>query len=345
MRRPPPHAATGHRRAPVTTPPLRPRASGGRPGGSDARRRRTGRRGRGGARAASAGRDPPAGRRPGDGEVALPVGAVDLHPVAGQVLQRPGRGLAVRVVRTDRHQGDARAGRGQEPRVGVRAPVVRHLEHVGTDVDPPVEDALLGLGVEVAGEEDAHAALGDPHQQAEIVGRGRGGGDLGWRRQHLDRRGADRAAVSRHEGHPARPGAAGQRVDAAHPGVRRGQRAGGHLAHTPAGQRPGQAGHVVGVEVRQHHQRNVVDAQPSQAPVLQHDVRAGVDQYGLPRPGRHHEGVALPDVAGHEVGGSRRPAPHHLPQRPADRDHPDQGREERPGAPRAGATAARPSRR
>jgi hypothetical protein len=89
---------------------------------------------------------------------------VHLHAVAGEPGQRGCRRVPVRVVRTHRDQGDARTGGGQEVRVGVGAAVVRHLQHVGAHVDAPAQDPGLGLGVEVAGQEDPHTALGDPHQ-------------------------------------------------------------------------------------------------------------------------------------------------------------------------------------
>jgi hypothetical protein len=257
---------------------------------------------------------------------------VDLHPVAHQVPHGLRRRVAVRVVGADGHQRDPRPRGRQEPRVGVGAAVVRHLEHVGADVGPPVEDALLGLRAQVAGEEDPHAALGDPDQQAEVVGRRRRGGDLRRRRQDLDGGGADRAAIAGHEGHPVRAGPAGQRVDAPSAVIGRRERAGAHLVHLPSGERAGEAGHVVGVEVREQHQRHVADAQPPQAPVLGTDVRAGVDQHRLARRRRDDERVALSHVAGHHVGGRGRPAPHDLPERPAHQHHTDHdGQEDRSG--------------
>jgi hypothetical protein len=43
--------------------------------------------------------------------------------------------------------------------------MVRHLEHVGPQVDAAGEDARLRLGTEVAGEQDPHPAVRDAHDQ------------------------------------------------------------------------------------------------------------------------------------------------------------------------------------
>ncbi|MGY1631212.1 hypothetical protein ACI784_05825 [Geodermatophilus sp. SYSU D01186] len=82
---------------------------------------------------------------------------------------------------------------------------------------------------------------------------------------------------------------------------------------------------MVGVQVRDEDQRQPVDAQAVQAAVDRADVRAGVHEDPLPRPGRHDERVALSDVAGdhHRVG--RRPPTGHLADRPAQDDHADEG--------------------
>src|SRR4051812_16610966 len=97
--------------------------------------------------------------RPADhGEVAQPVGALDAHAVAAEQPQRVGGGVAVVVVGTHGHQRHPRTGGGEEVRIDVGTAVVGHLEHVGAQVDPPVEDAGLRLRAEVAGEQDPDAA-------------------------------------------------------------------------------------------------------------------------------------------------------------------------------------------
>jgi hypothetical protein len=104
--------------------------------------------------------------------------------------------VPVGVVRADRDQGDPRAGGGQEPTVGVGAAVVRHLEHVGPQVDPARDDARLRRAAQVAGEQDPDPALGHAHDQRQVVGRHRGRGDLRWRGEHLDRRRPHRPTVA-----------------------------------------------------------------------------------------------------------------------------------------------------
>ena len=68
------------------------------------------------------------------------------------------------------------------------------------------------------------------------------------------------------------------------------------VATTPT-DRPVSAGEtvgVVGIQVRQQHQREGVDAQLVQTPVHPGDLPACVDENRLPRAGRQDQGVALP---------------------------------------------------
>ncbi|MGY1770776.1 hypothetical protein [Blastococcus sp. SYSU D00813] len=99
---------------------------------------------------------PPPG--PGHRDVPGAVGAVDPHALAGQPAQEPARGVAVGVVGADRHDGHLRTAGRQEGGVVVGAAVVRHLQHVGRQVDAPAHQPLLGLCAEVAGEQHAQAA-------------------------------------------------------------------------------------------------------------------------------------------------------------------------------------------
>ncbi|NYJ07101.1 hypothetical protein GGQ55_003379 [Geodermatophilus daqingensis] len=235
--------------------------------------------------------------------------------------------MAVVVVGTDRDQRHPGSGGGQEVGVDVGAAVVRHLEHVGTQVDPAIEDAGLRLGAEVAGEQHAHAAHGHPGDDGQVVGRGAGGGDLGRRGEHLEGRLAELLDLPGDGGDAAGAGGGREPVDGPHPVIGRGQRAGRDRVDPTPGQRPGQAARVVGVEVREQHQPQPVDAQPGQAGVDAADVGTGVDQQSLRRPGRDDQRIALTHVAGHDDGALRRPAAHRLAQRPAEHDQPDQGGE------------------
>jgi hypothetical protein len=250
---------------------------------------------------------------------------VDLHPGAGQPGEQPRRGVAVGVVRADRHQGDPGARRGEERRVGVGAAVVRDLEDVGAQVDAAREHPRLGGRAQVAGEQHPDAALGHPHDQGQVVGLGGRRRDLRWRREDLERRAAHRPDVAGQQQLAPRAGPLGERVEGGQPVVGRGQRAGGDRADLPALQCPGEPAGVVGVEVGQQHQRQPVDAQPVEAAVDRPDLRAGVDEHALPRPGGDHQPVALPDVAGDEDGRRRWPAVGRLAQRPAEHHQADRG--------------------
>jgi hypothetical protein len=159
--------------------------------------------------------------RADDGEVALPVGAVDPHAVAREQPQRGGGGVTVVVVGADRDEGDARPAGREERRIDVCAAVVGHLQHVGAQVDPPCQDPRLGLGTEVTGEQDPHPVHGHPCDDGEVVGLRTRGGDRRRRRQHLQGGVPDGPPISGHEGHPASSDARGQPVHRADPVVRR----------------------------------------------------------------------------------------------------------------------------
>jgi hypothetical protein len=125
--------------------------------------------------------------RPADhGQVAVPVGAVGAHAVAGQQVQQPVGGVAVGVVRTDRHQRDGGSARGQEAGVDIGAAVVRHLEHVGGQVDAIGHDPRLGLRPQVTGEQHPDAPLGGPQHHAQVVRLGPGRRLPGIGGQHLE---------------------------------------------------------------------------------------------------------------------------------------------------------------
>lgn len=204
--------------------------------------------------------------------------------------------------------------------------MVRHLEHVGAQVHPAVEHPRLGRGTQVAGEQHPDAARGDPHDQRQVVG-------LGGRRRDLRGRGEDLQAHAAHlppvsgDQHLAGGAGPGDRgVEGPGPLVGRGQRPGGDGAHLASLQRAGQPADVVGVEVGQQHQRQPVDPQPVEAAVDRADLRAGVDEHPLAGTGRHHQGIALPDVAGDQDRPGRRPAVGRLAQRPAEQHEADQRR-------------------
>ena len=159
--------------------------------------------------------------------------------------------------------------------------MVGHLQHVRREVPAPGEHPRLGLGAEVAGEQHPQPALGDPHDQAQVVGVRPGDRACGHGCQRLELHAADRPPVPRHQHDLPPAGSGDQPGDGRRPVVGRGQGAGDHLAHRAAGQRAGQPAHVVGVEVREHHQRQPVHPQPVQAAVDQGEVGPGVDQHRL----------------------------------------------------------------
>ena len=250
----------------------------------------------------AAGRAPlghtPVPPRSGDGDVAFPVGAVHLHAVLPEPAERLGRGVAVGVVGADGDQGDPRLARRQEVWVGVGAPVVRHLEHVGPQVHPGAEDARLGLGAQVAGEQHRHPVGGGPYDHRQVVRRRGRRRPCRVGRQHLQREPADGPPIPGHERGALGAGIADEAVQPTDPVIGGRQGRCGHDPHLPAVQRPGQAPGVIGVEVREQDHRQGVDAEPGQAPVDGRDVGAGVHQHAGAGTRRQDEGVPRPDVAG-----------------------------------------------
>ena len=207
-------------------------------------------------------RGPPLPRTPADPTTARsPSRSVrwTRMPSRASQLQQPARWDARRCCRrpTETSATPGPAGR-EELRVGVRAAVVRHLEHVGPQVDPAATEPGLRLGAEVAGEQDPHAADGRPGRPS--TGRSAAAAAVaraGSGRQHLDRR--RRRRVRRSPGTStarSRPGPPDEPVEGADPVVgRRERRRSPPTPTSRPAERPGQAAHVVGVEVRQQDQR------------------------------------------------------------------------------------------
>ncbi|NIH69995.1 hypothetical protein FB380_004493 [Modestobacter marinus] len=210
---------------------------------------------------------------------------------------------------------------------------MRHLEHVGGQVETGRHQARLRLGAEVAGEQHPEAALRGPHDEAEVVGLGTGDGLGRVGGQHLEVRAADRPPVTGQEDHVVRTRLGHGPVQLRHPLVVGRQRPGGHHPDVPPGQGTGEPTHVVGVQVREQHQRQPLHPQSAQAAVDEGRVRARVDQHPLTRAGRQHERIALADVAGHHDRVRQWPAPAELAQRPADQHDAQQGGERQQAQP------------
>jgi hypothetical protein len=256
--------------------------------------------------------------------------------------------MAVPVVRPDRHQSDAGSRRSQKAAVGVAAAVVRHLEDVGPQVRTRRHDPRLGLRTEVAGEQHTHPVLGHPDDQGQVVGRGTGHRPPRLRREHLHGGGSHGVPLSGEEHLVDRARSADQRPDRCRALVVGGQRPGADHVDGPAVEHPGEPAGVVGVQVREQDQGQVVDVQPIQAPVHRRGIRPGVHEHSAARAHRDHQRVALADVAGDEHRAVRRPTAHHLAQRPADRRQPHRGGQRQPpgaaGPPQQHRGAQQPDR-
>jgi len=231
--------------------------------------------------------------------------------------------VSVGVVCADRDERDAGSGRCEEVGIGVGTAVVGDLQDVGPEVGSRGDDACLGLRAQVTGEQDSDPAVGDPDDHRQVIGFGEGGRSPGLRSQDLDRRLTHGPPIAGDEDRPPRPGSANEGIERRSTVVGRRQRSGRHGSDVSSVQGTSQPARVVGVEVREEHQGQRVDAQPVQTAVHGADVGPGVDEHALPLSRGQDQRIPLADVAGDDDRVRRRPAAHHLPHRPPEHDQAD----------------------
>ena len=230
--------------------------------------------------------------------------------------------MPVGVVRAHRDQRDPGAAGREEVRIGVAAAVVRHLEHVGPQVDPGGDHRASASGPQVAGEQDPQPVDRDPDDHRQVVRRGPRGARSGAGR--APRRDVpDRAPVAGHQDAASRRhGARARRTR--RPGRRPATGAGRHHPDVPAGQRSGQTADVVGVQVGQQDQRQRRRCRAG--PGTGRPRRRRGRRPRAPRPpARWAARSASPcptSQATTTVSAGGHPA--RLPERPAQHDEPDQ---------------------
>ncbi len=78
--------------------------------------------------------------------------------------------MPVVVVYSHADDPDAGVGRLEERRREVGRAVVRNLQHVGAQICPRLEKALLCLDLDIAGQQDANTADGRAQHQRGVVG-------------------------------------------------------------------------------------------------------------------------------------------------------------------------------
>jgi hypothetical protein len=246
----------------------------------------------------------------------------------GVGAQHPGTGLLepvqdgrvrvpVRVVGADRHDRHPRIDRVQELRQLVRRAVVRHLEHVRlqplrTDLS---QQRLLQLHLRVTGEQHSDSAQHRKQHDGVVVRVGSGADQLVAGAEHGERELPDQiagAGLGRpHRGAPRGRGGGDELVTV----LRLGQAGGEHRSDPAAAEHTFDPGHVVGVEVADHQQRDRPDPQVTQAAVGGGRVRPGIHHHRGPAGHRQHQQVALPDRARHHHRVRRWPAAGHCPHR------------------------------
>jgi hypothetical protein len=219
--------------------------------------------------------------------------------------------------------------------------VVRHFEHLRPQVRATVQEIGLGVELHVAGQQDAAGRCGRPEHDRGVVDggavlavdvlRGAVGG------QDVEREGRPREAPARGQLEHRRADLRGLLCDPPEGPGRLARRPQRDPAGRPAPQRAGEAAHVIGVQVRDDHEGQRVDAESAQAGVRRAVVGTGVDEDRLARNARgEDERVALADVARdhHPVRGWPAGADH--PGRHQDQGQTDHDRQdEEPGAAEA----------
>ena len=305
----------------ATVPPLAGgRAAAGRrrrPGGCAGR----GRRGRAAPAAAAAGAsargDAPVSRRcrPRPGRPPGRCGAPACRPSAASRSVRGGR-VAVGVVGADRDQRHPGAAGGEEVRVGVTAAVVRHLEHVGAQVDAAPATSRASAS--------APRSPVNSMRTPRTVTRATTDRSLGRRPRASPGRGRARAPppsprptvapVARHEHRRcSRPALRTSACEAAGAVVGRGERAGRDHARRP-GRSSAPASPPTWSASRWDSSTSGSASTPSRSRQRSTgaDVGSGIDQHApAPGPAGHHERIALPDVAGdqHRAAAAASPGP------------------------------------
>ncbi|GHJ28360.1 hypothetical protein TPA0910_27930 [Streptomyces hygroscopicus subsp. sporocinereus] len=218
--------------------------------------------------------------------------------------------MAIGVVGTAGDQGEAGPEALEQPWLLVGRAVVGHLEHIDRGEGGVCrQQGLLGRGFEVAEEEQGQPGRTDQQGDARVVrplGHGRSGHGRG--PQDLPGQRPEPAPLPRHRRDhrdPRRPGPAPHELSLTGRLFQTGRLNGADRA--PA-QRPGQPGHMVGVEVGEHQKRDPHDAQGTQTVVDGPRLGSGVHDDGRAGSRGQDQGVALPHIARHHPPTRRWPA-------------------------------------
>ncbi len=157
--------------------------------------------------------------------------------------------MAVVVVQTDADHADARAHGREKIRIEVRRAVVRHLEHVGADVDALCQHRLLRLDLDITWQQDGGVADSRAEHQRRVVRVGAGvvEGDLG--RQHLQMHLAHIELAADRRSRDRQPVLGQHALHHCHPTGRLGERSGDHPIDGPAVENADDAADVVEVVV------------------------------------------------------------------------------------------------
>jgi hypothetical protein len=216
--------------------------------------------------------------------------------------------MPVRVAGPHADHGDHGINLAEQRFVLVRRAVVSDLEHVSPQHSgiQRRHKVVLLLGLGVAGQQDRDTVAGRTDEQAVVVGIGPGAG------QQVAR--ADDVKIQR----AARIGPASADLKDRQTARLFADRAlaTGWLVERPHGDRSdaatmngtGESADVVGVQVRQHQQRQGADTEPAKARVDRCGLGSGINQNGLVRRRGQDDRVTLTHVTGDQDRAFGRPA-------------------------------------
>lgn len=261
-------------------------------------------------------------RRTRDGDRALCVGTEHSGAARPQRCQGARGGMAVGVVPAAADEGQPGPQPAQQPRILVAGAVVGDLQHVDGRQSGGARERLLRGRFEIAGQQHGQSRRTHEQGDAGVVGslcrpsRQRPQHPPGDRPQApLPRRGAEHPDPGFVGGPPDELGLVRRLVER--------RRLDGTDRASPEHTR--QTGHVIGVEVCQHHERHPGDPQSAQTAVHRLRFGAGVDDYGRAVTRRDHQGIPLADVADREPPAGRRPPR----EEPWQRRGPEHGEQQR----------------
>jgi hypothetical protein len=186
---------------------------------------------------------------------------------------------------------------------------VRHLQHLGVEIDSGGQQRLLGIDLGVGAQQQSVPADDSAQYERGVVRIGSSAAERDHRAEHVQ---VDRPDVEAHPcghrrcRHAVRSEDAGDHAAARD---RLAERARHDLLDVPSTEHAGNPADVVEVVMGEHEQRNPGDAEVVQATVDGDGFRAGIDDDGAVVGSTQRQCVTLSDIARHQQPARDRPLP------------------------------------